>query len=263
MFLTGGSSGVGAALAKRLVEDGAQVFLVARGESRLAGCAASLEPLAATSGGAVHFFPLDITNRADIAPVVSRARESMGGIDTLINSAGIVTAAPFVDTPEHAFDAVVATNYVGTVDVTRACMPDLLEAESALLVTLCSLAGVIGVYGYTAYSSTKYAIRGFMECLRQELIGSSVTVSVCYPGDIETPMLDEELRIRPPEAQAVAGAVPPMSADDAAREILEGAARGRFEVFVGSGSKTADRLMRHAPGPSRWYMDRRIKSSRK
>jgi short-subunit dehydrogenase len=262
VFLTGGSSGIGAALAKILVEDGAQVFLVARDEARLQSYARSLEPLASQSGGAVHFNRLDITQRTDIGPVVSQAREAMGGIDTLINNAGIGHVASFVDTPEAVFDALVATNYVGTVDVTRACLGDLLQADDALLITVCSLAAVAGIYGYTAYCSTKYAIRGFMDCLRQELLGTNVAVSVSYPGDVETPLLAHELQIRPPENQAIAGTVQPLAADVAARKILEGAARRQFEVFLDSQSKTVNRLMRFLPGASRWYMDRCIRRAR-
>ena len=262
VFLTGGSSGIGAALAKLLVESGAQVFLVARDEARLRSCARALEPLAAESGGAVHFSCLDISQRADIGPVVSQAREAMGGIDTLINNAGIGHVASFVDTPEAIFDSIVPTNYVGTIDVTRACMRDLLQAEDAMLITVCSLVAVAGIYGYTAYGSTKYAIRGFMECLRQELLGTGVVVSVSYPGDVETPLLTHELKMRPPENQAVAGTVQPITADRAARKILEGAARGAFEVFIDSQSKTVNRLVRFAPGASRWYMDRCMRRAR-
>jgi len=263
VFLTGGSSGIGAALAKLLVESGAQVFLVARDEDRLRSHARSLEPLASDSGGAVHFSRLDITRRGDIDPVVSQARKAMGGVDTLINNAGIVGVASFVDTPEALFDAIVATNYVGTIDVTRACMTDLLQADDASVITVCSLAGVAGIYGYTAYCSTKYAIRGFMECLRQELLGTRVAVSVSYPADVETPLLAHELPMRPPESQALAGTVRPMAADVAASKILEGAARGEFEVFLDSQSKTVNRLVRFLPGASRWYMDRCIRSARK
>jgi 3-dehydrosphinganine reductase len=263
VFLTGGSSGIGAELARLLVEQGSQVFLVARNVERLTRFAHTLEKSATECGGAVHFSPLDISRRQDIPAAVDEALDAMGGIDTLINNAGISYVAPFLETPQAEFDKVIAINYLGTIDVTRVCLPSLLEADDGMLITVCSLGGLIPVFGYTGYGSTKFAIAGFMGCLRQELLGSNVTISVAFPGDTETPLLVYENEMKPPETHALAGTVRPMAADIVARKILEGAQRGVFEVFVDSESKMAYRLMRYMPRMARWYMDRIVRGAQR
>jgi 3-dehydrosphinganine reductase len=262
VFLTGGSSGIGAELARLLVEQGSQVFLVARNEERLRQFARTLEQRATEIGGAVHFASLDISRRQDIPAIVEQARKAMGGIDTLINNAGITYVASFLETPLDDFDEVIAINYLGTIDVTRACLPILLEADDAMLITVGSLAGLIPVFGYTAYCSAKFAITGFMGALRQELLGANITISVAFPGDTETPMLAYENKMKPPETHALAGTVRPLAANVVARRILEGAQRGAFEVFVDSESRMIHRLIRHMPRISRWYMDRLVRGAR-
>ena len=130
-------------------------------------------------------------------------------------------------------------DYFGTVHVTRALLPAMIERGTGQIAIVSSLAGVIGIYGYTAYSASKFALVGFAECLRQDLLAHGIGVSLVFPPDTDTPQLTEENRIKPDQTRAIAGNVKVLSADYVARTTLIGLGKGRHQIIPGWGSKLA------------------------
>jgi len=126
-----------------------------------------------------------------------------------------------------------------------------------------SLAGLISIYGYTAYGASKFALTGFAEALRQEVRRDGIGVSVLYPPDVDTPQLAEENLTKPAETRAVAGNTRILAPEAVAESLLAGIARGRFRIIPGAEGRVADLAARLAPGLVRWIVDRQLSRAEK
>ncbi|PRP90692.1 Fatty acyl-CoA reductase [Enhygromyxa salina] len=259
VFITGGSSGIGRALAWQLAAEGAHVCIAARGQAGIDETIAELEARAASPTQILFGVAVDIGDREAVGAAVGRVLERLGGLDLLINNAGIAHPAAFLDTPDEVFDAMMRVNYFGTVHVTRALVPAMIEGGGGQVAIVSSLAGVVGIYGYTAYAASKYAVRGFAECLRQELMQHGIGVSVVFPPDTDTPQLERESRTKPPETAALAGTVKPLSAEFVAKTILAGLSRRRFHVIPGLASKLIYFAAGRFPVITRLVLDRDLR----
>jgi 3-dehydrosphinganine reductase len=257
-LVTGGSSGIGRALALRLVRAGAHVAIVARGEERLRAVQAELGRLAPDPPQRVAALGADVADPEQAEAAVARAAEALGGLDLVVNNAGAALAARFEDTPREAFRRLLEVNFLGTVYVTRAALPHLRAQRRAHVANVASLAGLLAIYGYTAYAPSKYAVTGFSEALRQELRPHGIGVSVCFPPDTDTPQLAEEDRTKPPETRALAGNAAVLSADEVAAALLDGVARGRFWIVPGRRARLVAWAARHVPAVVRAVIDRDV-----
>ena len=213
VLITGGSSGIGLALARMLVLEGAHVCIVARGQARIDEAVAELRKLVKSNEQVVFGLPLDIGDPAQIDAVVAPVLERLGGMDVLINNAGITHPAAFIDTPREVAEQIMRINVSGTLDVTRAFLPTMIANGGGQIAIVSSLAGLLGVYGFTAYAASKFALRGFAESLRQELLVHRISITLVFPPDTDTPMLHEENKIKPAETKALSGTVQPISAE--------------------------------------------------
>jgi 3-dehydrosphinganine reductase len=252
VFITGGSSGIGKACAKELLRAGASVVLAARGVERLEATVAELER---AGGGRCFALPLDISDREAVAREAPKAIELLGGLDVLINNAGIARPGYLQDIEDELFEEMMQVNYFGTVWVTRALLPHFVAQRGGHICTVSSFAGLIGIFGYTAYAASKSALIGFCDCLRQEMLAHRVGVSIVFPADTKTPQLDYEEQFKPPETRAIAGNVKLMPPDQVARELLAGIAADRYHILPGSSTKFAHFMYRHFPWIVRWVMD--------
>jgi 3-dehydrosphinganine reductase len=253
-LVTGGSSGIGAATARALLRRGAHVAIAARRPGPLAD---TLRRLRAETreGVVVEAVQLDVTDPGAVETGVARAVGALGGLDLLVNNAGVAHAARFEDTTPETFEHLMATNFLGVVHVTRAALPRLCEQGRGDVVNVSSLAGLIGIYGYTAYAASKFAVTGFSQALRQELRPHGIGVSLVCPPDTDTPQLAEENRTKPPETRAIAGTTRVLAPEVVAEALLRGVARGRFLIVPGFEARWAERLARHFPRLGRWVMD--------
>ena len=254
-LITGGSRGIGLALARRLVMCGAGVTLVARDAAQLARAAAQLEREVA--GARVRCLSLDVADAARVERELPRELAEQP-IDYLFNNAGISRPGYFWEIPADVFERVGAVNYAGAVAVTRAALPALLRSSDAYIVNVGSLSSVVGTLGHSAYCGSKFALYGFSEVLRAELRARGVRVSIALPPEVETQMLDEELRYLPPGAKRLQQSAGLLSADRVAREILHGMSRGRFEIVPGALARASVWAFRFAPGVVRAYCDWRV-----
>ncbi len=260
-FITGGSSGIGRALAAALVDEGAHVCIAARGEAGLDAALAELRPRAREPGQILTRVALDVGERGAVEAATPTILAALGGVDLLINNAGITHPAALLDTPPELFEAIMRVNYFGTVHVTRALLPSMIAAKhpAAQIAMVSSLAGVIGIYGYTAYAASKFALVGFAECLRQELLGHGIGVSLVFPPDTDTPQLAAENQIKPAQTRAIAGKVEVLSAELVAAATLAGLRKRRHRIVPGFESKFSCFMAGRFPGLTRWVLDSQLR----
>ena len=258
-LVTGGSSGIGRALALALARAGAHVAIVARREDALQETAAALR--AAAPECRVAYAVADVADPGQAERAVAECVAALGGLDLLVNNAGAALALRFEDTPPDAYRRLLDVNFLGVVHMTRAALPHLGAGASVLNVS--SLAGALAVFGYAAYAPSKFALTAFSEVLRQELRPRGISVSVLLPPDTDTPQLVEENRAKPPETRALAGTVPVLSPAFVADAALAGLARGRVWIVPGWRARVVLWAARHLPGLVRWSMDRDIARARR
>jgi 3-dehydrosphinganine reductase len=233
-LVTGGSSGIGLALARRLAAAGARVSLLARDPARLAAAA---DPLGALA------LPADVRDPAALAAALERAEAAQGPLDLVIASAGAVRAGRFEDLGAEAHRELIETNYLGVVETLRAALPPMRARGRGRALILGSAAGLAGLPGYSAYAPTKFALRGLAEALRAECRPDGVLVAIAHPPDVETPQLAAERAERPPETAALAGAARVLPPDAVARALLRGLAKNRSDIPVGAGAWALQRLV--------------------
>jgi 3-dehydrosphinganine reductase len=230
-LISGGSSGIGLAVAHRLARKGWNLTLLARDPEKLQRAKVALETENKTVQ--VQLVSADVRDGAAVAAAMDGALRALGAPDLVVASAGIVIPGLFASLPSQAFDETMAVNYLGTVHLLKAVLPAMRARRSGHIVLISSGAGLIGLYGYTAYAPSKFAVRGLAEALRGELKPEGINVSIVYPPDTDTPQLAEEIRVRPEITSKLAGGARLHSAGEVADAILKGVDRGRFTIAPG------------------------------
>ncbi len=252
VIVTGGSSGIGKALAKRLAELKSELTLVARRETLLEETKAEI--LAAHPDAQVHVLPLDIADEAKVQAGLGPHLETRPP-DMLINNAGIAIPGRFLEQDAQDYRAHMDINYFGMVHMTRTVAPHLVKRGGGHIANVGSILSVMGIYGYTAYAASKFAMQGFTECLRGELKPYGIQVTMLLPPDTDTPQHTAELEIMPAETKAIAGNVKMLSAERVADTLIDGMAGGRFEIIPGFDGRMTVAAHRWIPGIVRWVCD--------
>jgi 3-dehydrosphinganine reductase len=247
IVITGGSSGIGKATACLAAQWGADVCIVARDPAKLEKACAEIQARAKNGGRKILSLPLDISDRDAVNRAVPDITKRLGGIDVLINCAGI-TWPGYVDTiPDRMWDSIMQVDYMGTVNMVRAFLPAFMSQKHGSIANVSSACGYMGLFGYAAYCPAKFAVVGFSECLRQDLIPYNIDISVIYPPDTDTPQLHEEDKIKPPETKALAGTIKVMKPETIALVFLKGIAGKKFTIVPGSMNKFTYFMNRHFP----------------
>jgi NADP-dependent 3-hydroxy acid dehydrogenase YdfG len=190
-LVTGASSGIGAATAVALAEQGAAVALAARRRDRLEELAAGIRD----QGGTALVLECDVTQEQQAADAVARTVAELGRLDTLINNAGVMLLGPVVDAPLSEWQQMVELNVLGLLYCAHAALPHLLRAagdgprQVADMVNLSSVAGRVARNGNGVYSLTKHGVGAFSESLRQEVTRRYVRVSLVEPGATATELV--------------------------------------------------------------------------
>lgn len=249
--LTGAASGMGEQMAHQLAARGTHLVLVDRDEARLTDVARQIRtthPLLT-----VHTEVADLADTAGIDGLVARILAASPQVDLLINNAGVALGGAFTDLTKEEFDWVMAINFQAPVDLTRGLLPALLDAPAGHVVNVSSLFGLIGPAGQSAYSSSKFAIRGFSEVLRHELAPQGIGVTTVHPGGIKT-RIAETARVAAsatPEQEAQGKAIfdklLTYPADKAAAQILRGVERRKARVLIAASAVVPDLLARLFP----------------
>ncbi len=233
VLVTGGSSGIGLALARLLAGNGANVWLAARDRVRLESALREVESARYSGEQRCGFVPADLSVPAEAAEAVSKIVQSAGVPDAVVNSAGAAHPGYVQDLSLDIFRWMMEANYFATVHVTKAVLPGMIERRSGHIINISSMAGFTGVFGYTAYGASKFAVTGFSEALRAEMKPHGILVSLVFPPDTDTPQLAYENQFKPPETKAISGTARALSAETVAQAILRDAGRGRFLILPG------------------------------
>jgi 3-dehydrosphinganine reductase len=231
-LITGGSSGIGLALAQQLIAEGARVAILARRPDGLEQARALLT----ISNPRADVFTLcaDVSDAKQVTRVLETFVAEQGVPDLLINSAGVARPGLFEELPLEVFEQMIAVNYLGTVYVTKALIQPMLKRGNGHIVNIASVAGFLNIYGYTAYGASKFAVRGFSDALRMELKPRGINVSLVFPPDTDTPQLAYENQFKPEVTRALAGNAGILSPETVAREILRGVRRNAYIILPGS-----------------------------
>jgi 3-dehydrosphinganine reductase len=229
-FITGGSSGIGLATANLLASQGCSLVLIARGKPLLDKACKTIEPLMDKTSQRVNAISIDVANNDEVQQKIKTAVESFGIPDILINSAGIGSGDYFENISYDQFDKVMKINVYGTRNTVSAILPFMKQKGGGQIVNISSMAGLVGMFGYTTYCATKYALVGFSECLRSELKRFNIIVTLVCPPEVTTPFIEEEAKTLPPEARIVKNLAGLMTPEQAARAIVRGIKRKKFLV---------------------------------
>ncbi|HEX2979635.1 MAG TPA: SDR family oxidoreductase [Anaerolineaceae bacterium] len=230
-LITGGSSGIGLAIAEKLASQGAHVWILGRSPDRLASAMARLEAKRYSANQTLCSLAADVSDLQQVNHAVAEVEARSGTLDLLVNSAGIAYPGYFETLDPKVFRDTIEINYLGTVYATKAVIPGMMRRGSGHIVNISSMAGLIGVYGYTAYGGSKYAVRGFSDVLRAEMKPYGVRVSIAFPPDTDTPQLAFENQIKPPETRAIAGSASIMQPEVVAEAILKGVRRNQYMII--------------------------------
>ncbi|MCB2210015.1 SDR family oxidoreductase [bacterium] len=236
-LITGGSSGIGLALAKELAQAGTDLCLLARDEVKLAQAKEVLQALTARADQQIFTLSCDVSDYDHLKPVLTDFVSERGLPDLVINSAGVTYPGHFEDLDVDIFHWLMDVNYFGTLHVLKVLAPMMIERGAGTLVNISSQAGFIGVFGYSGYSASKYAVSGLSDVLRSELKPHGIQVSVVFPPDTETPQLAFEEPLKPFETKEIAGSAKALSAETVAKSILKGISKVKYVIIPGVDGK--------------------------
>ena len=247
--ITGAGSGIGAALAAALAARGANLALADINEARLQEVADALK----SNEIKVTTQKVDVADKDQIAAFAEAVQREHGAVHGLFNNAGVALGGTFDRVKVDDFEWLMNINFYGVVRMTRAFMPLLKQADMAQLVNVSSIFGIVAPSGQTAYSSAKFAVRGFSNALMHELEGTSIGVTTVHPGGVNTRIAEDAKK---PEdmTDAELAAVKKMAKEglvmpppEAAEIILRGVERRLPRVLVGKDAHTLAILERIFP----------------
>jgi 3-dehydrosphinganine reductase len=232
VYITGGSSGIGRAAAIRFAAAGSRVVVIGRNEERLRNTTAELVE---RSGGvnAHGYAAVDVSDRGKLERVVPELVARFGPPDLLLNAAGAAYPQYFEAVPYEKFREQLSVNLEGTWNMTQLTVP-YMKTRGGTIVNVSSIAGFIGLFGYTAYSAAKFGVIGLSEALRNELGPDGIRVAVLCPPDTDTPGFAEENLIKPFETKAMSANLKVATAESVVGALLRGLDRNRFLIVPGA-----------------------------
>lgn len=235
VVITGGSSGIGKALARILVQADASVTLVARNEEKLRAAVRFITPdhPSASLSSRIEVYAADCSDAIAVENMVTFVEQNRGPVDILVNCAGSASGGYFEDLSSTAFQDQMKSNFFTQVFPTQSLFKRMAKRRTGHIVFISSMAGQTGVFGQAAYVSSKYAIRGLAETLYYEAKPYGIRVTIAYPPDTDTPGLQNERTTMPPETLQISETGGLFSASSVASAIASGVQQNKFRVCVG------------------------------
>lgn len=255
IWITGVTSGIGEQLAHVLAQRGARLVLSARREDKLRQVQQQLR-----NDTAHYVVPLDLANPEQVMATVRDELANIGTVDILINNAGMSQRSFAEETDFAVYRRLIEVNYLGTVAMTKALLPQMLRRGAGAIVSISSVAGKVGSQSRSGYSAAKHAIIGFMDSLRAEVANRSVQVIVACPGWVRTNISINALNARgEPENKMDHTIANGISAEQCAQAVVRALEKNKAEVIIGNGiSRLAPTIKRFFPGFYRWMTGRRV-----
>lgn len=253
ILITGASQGIGRALAVAAAKRGARVLAAARKEDLLAELAQEVR----SSGGTIETVKADVTNPEDRQKMLSAAEQHFGGLDVLINNAGIGATGHFADVSPDRLRAIMEVNFFGLTETTRVCLPLLKQGRTPAIVNISSIAAKRGIPARSEYSASKFAVHGFSEAIRAELAKDHVDVLVVSPGLTQTNFSQNMIEQK---ALVAMDHMRGMSSEDVAVATLRALEKGRNEITLTFKGKLLALVCRFFPRVADFIVRRKVRS---
>ncbi len=242
IVLTGASSGIGRALALELAPHGSHLLLVARREAALVEL---VDELRQRGAGSAHPVVGDVTDPTMREALVQRVRDAWGGLDLLVNNAGVSAQSRFASSAEQTLRQIMEVNFFAAAELTRLAIPLLRNGEDALVVNIGSILGHRGIPHNSEYCASKFALRGWSDALRAELHGQRIGVLLVSPGRTDTELFDHLLVKEEATPWDKLRGIPP---EQVARQIVRAIKQRRREIYPNWGGRLLVVLNRFCPG---------------
>jgi NAD(P)-dependent dehydrogenase (short-subunit alcohol dehydrogenase family) len=248
-IVTGAASGIGRGIAVALARRGCNLALADIDEAGLV----ETERMTANGGSKASRHRLDVSDRQAVAALPKEILAAHGGVDLLVNNAGVALGGRFEDVAEEDFEWLFGVNFWGVVRMTRAFLPLLRASDDARIVNISSVFGLVAPAGQTAYAASKFAVRGFSNALLNELDGSNIGVTVIHPGGVKTAIANNARWPKSAKPEAIAAGVAhanralTLPAETAGEIIVDGVERRAKRVLVGRDAKMIALVERLAP----------------
>lgn len=258
VVISGGSSGIGQALALQLAAQGADVAIAARGREALDHTLELMRQRSPRPGARLLTRSVDATDADAVQAAAEALAAELGGVDLLICCQGYAHTGLVHEVPVSDFRQLMNVNFLGHAYWCRALAPQFMRQRAGTVLLVSSVLGYLGTYGYAAYAASKWAIVGFAEGFRQEMALHGVRVKVAYPGTTRTPGLARENADKPAAVWAMESSSPfnrLRSAEEVAARLLRAAQGSRFENPLGWDGWFTFLASRYLPALVRWLND--------
>jgi 3-dehydrosphinganine reductase len=260
VVITGGSSGIGLAVAKEFARRYARITIISRDIEKLKVAQSAIQKI--NGEIVVDIIAADVSLKEQITAAIDAVGIKSGTIDVLINCAGIAAHGRFADLTNEQFEKTLQVNYMGVVYASKAAWK-YLKAAKGQLSFVSSVAGYLGLIGYSNYAPTKFAITGLAECLFYEGRDDNIRVSIIYPPDTDTPLLHNERQNTLPECLALSKNIEVKTPEEVAMIYIRGLQKNRFEIYCDFNSRLIRSFKNNLPKVFALAKDMVIKKSRK
>lgn len=258
VFITGGSTGIGFSIAKAFYQQGSRVVLFARSVPKLDKAIQEIKEIYKEATQSVSYYSVDMSSYPSVKTIMDKAVLETGVPDILINCVGIAQPDYFENITPERFDTTIKTNLYSTWNAVHTLVP-YMKTKGGVIVNTSSIAGFLGVFGYTDYCMTKFGIIGFSEALRSELKQHHIKVQVLCPPDTDTPGFEAENATKPEETKAIGGKAKLLHPDFVAKVVLNDMFRNNFFIIPGFDGKLTRLIKRFFPWLIDWVMNSSIK----
>lgn len=234
--ITGGSSGIGKSIAAACIKKGAHVAIFARKLALLESAQKELAQIAAAQGKGqrVTIHTLDVTDEEAAKKALGEASAAHGGVvHAIICSAGTSQPCEFESTTGKDFGHLLSLNITGCRNAVHAALPHMTAAAGGRVVLVSSQAGQVGLYGYSAYSASKFGLAGLAQALSMELWHRGIAVSLCFPPDTDTPLLAEENKSKPTITRLLSDSSATVQPEAVAADVVAGMERWTYQISTG------------------------------
>lgn len=244
IWITGASSGIGEALTYALHKRGAKLIL----SSRRGKALKEVKEKCSGDASDIHILTLDLAKTDELASKAQEALNIYGHIDYLFNNGGISQRSEAVDTKLEVTQKVMDINFMGSVALTKAVLPSMIERKSGHIVVTSSVMGKFGTRLRSSYAASKHALHGYFDCLRQEVYEDNIQISLVCPGFIKTDVTKNALEgDGTKHNQMGTGQKRGMAPNDFAQKVLPKIAKGKDEIYIGGKEIAGIYLKRWVP----------------